>query len=76
MLWMQTIEEYAGLLDDLSASAKRWQEWVEIERPEEDPLPGGLMLHSILLCTCAVLCIFKLENLSHLNQDSGFVCDR
>jgi len=37
---LQTIEEYSGLLDDLSASAKRWQEWVEVERPEEEPLPG------------------------------------
>ena len=61
---MQTIEEYAGLLDDLSASAKRWQEWVEIERPEEDPLPGGLMLHSILLCTCALVHFYARKPIS------------
>lgn len=42
---MQTIGEYSSLLDDLSASAKRWQEWIEIERPEEDPLPGVRDLH-------------------------------
>ena len=38
---MQAVEDYLGLLDDLSASAKRWQEWVEMERPEEDVLPGA-----------------------------------
>ena len=38
---VQAVEDYLGLLDDLSASAKRWQEWVEMERPEEDVLPGA-----------------------------------
>ncbi len=55
MLWMQTIEEYASLLDDLSASAKRWQEWVEIERPEADPLPGWL------ICIASTLCMFHVS---------------
>lgn len=26
--------------DDLVGSAKRWQEWMELERPEDEPLPG------------------------------------
>lgn len=38
---MQAVQDYAGLLDDLSASAKRWQEWIAIQRPEEEPLPGA-----------------------------------
>lgn len=36
----QDIEEYANLPDDLCGAAKRWQEWLEFERPEDEPLPG------------------------------------
>lgn len=32
--------EFATLPDDLSASAKRWKEWIELEAPENEPLPG------------------------------------
>lgn len=40
-LWqMQDVEGYAHLPDDLAASAKRWQEWLQAERPEDEPLPG------------------------------------
>jgi dynein heavy chain len=34
------VEGYAALPDDMAGSAKRWQEWLESERPEEEPLPG------------------------------------
>ncbi|KAA6419077.1 MAG: flagellar outer dynein arm heavy chain beta [Trebouxia sp. A1-2] len=34
------LEDYAALPDDLVGSAKRWQEWMELERPEDEPLPG------------------------------------
>ena len=36
----QEIEEYSGLPDDLVGAAKRWIEWLEFERPEDEPLPG------------------------------------
>ena len=36
----QELEDYAALPDDLVGSAKRWQEWMELERPEDEPLPG------------------------------------
>ena len=39
-LTMQELEDYAPLPDDLVGSAKRWQEWMELERPEDEPLPG------------------------------------
>lgn len=34
------MDEYASLPDDLIGSSKRWQEWMELERPEDEPLPG------------------------------------
>lgn len=37
---LQELEDYAPLPDDLVGSAKRWQEWMELERPEDEPLPG------------------------------------
>lgn len=37
---LQELEDYAALPDDLVGSAKRWQEWMELERPEDEPLPG------------------------------------
>ena len=37
---LQELEDYAALPDDLIGSAKRWQEWMELERPEDEPLPG------------------------------------
>ncbi len=39
-LIVQTMDEYASLPDDLIGSSKRWQEWMELERPEDEPLPG------------------------------------
>lgn len=29
-----------GLPEDLIGSSKRWREWMELERPEDEPLPG------------------------------------
>ena len=29
-----------NLPDDLIGSSKRWREWMELERPEDEPLPG------------------------------------
>lgn len=40
VLQQQELEDYAALPDDLVGSAKRWQEWMELERPEDEPLPG------------------------------------
>lgn len=40
VLFQQELEDYAPLPDDLVGSAKRWQEWMELERPEDEPLPG------------------------------------
>jgi hypothetical protein len=37
----QDLDEFGSLPDDLAGSAKRWQEWMELERPEEDVLPGA-----------------------------------
>lgn len=37
---MQEVEEFRALPDDLLGSAKRWQEWLELQRPEEEPMPG------------------------------------
>ena len=36
----QDIEGYGSLPDDLVASTKRWQEWLDLERPEDDVFPG------------------------------------
>lgn len=38
---LKEISDYAALPDDLVASAKRWREWLELERPEDEPLPGA-----------------------------------
>lgn len=37
---LKELDDYASLPDDLVGSAKRWREWVELERPEDEPLPG------------------------------------
>ncbi|KAK9866454.1 hypothetical protein WJX84_011662 [Apatococcus fuscideae] len=37
---LRAMDEYASLPDDLIGSSKRWQEWMELERPEDEPLPG------------------------------------
>ena len=38
---LRELEDYANLPDDLIGSSKRWREWMELERPEDEPLPGG-----------------------------------
>ena len=37
----QSLEGFEALVDELSGSPKRWQEWMEKERPEAEPLPGA-----------------------------------
>ncbi|KAF6251999.1 flagellar outer dynein arm heavy chain beta [Scenedesmus sp. NREL 46B-D3] len=37
---LKELEDYASLPDDLVGSSKRWREWMELERPEDEPLPG------------------------------------
>lgn len=37
---LREIEEYAHLPEELVGSSKRWRDWVELERPEDEPLPG------------------------------------
>jgi len=37
---LKELEGYGNLPDDLVGSAKRWREWMELERPEEEPMPG------------------------------------
>ncbi|KAK9808985.1 hypothetical protein WJX72_007373 [[Myrmecia] bisecta] len=37
---LKELDDYAALPDDLVGSSKRWQEWMELERPEDEPLPG------------------------------------
>ena len=39
-LALKQIEEYQLLPEDLVSSSKRWREWMEAERPEDEPLPG------------------------------------
>ena len=34
------LEDFSTLADDLVGSAKRWREWMELERPELEPPPG------------------------------------
>uniref|UniRef100_A0A7S0GLB7 Dynein heavy chain n=1 Tax=Micromonas pusilla TaxID=38833 RepID=A0A7S0GLB7_MICPS len=34
------VDGYDALPGDLEGSAKRWREWMELERPEEEPMPG------------------------------------
>ncbi|KAI8473051.1 MAG: flagellar outer dynein arm heavy chain beta [Monoraphidium minutum] len=37
---LRELEDYANLPDDLVGASKRWREWMELERPEDEPLPG------------------------------------
>lgn len=37
---LRDLDDYCSLPDDLIGSAKRWREWVELERPEDEALPG------------------------------------
>lgn len=41
VLALKEIADYHSLPEDLVASSKRWREWLEMERPEDEPLPGG-----------------------------------
>jgi dynein heavy chain len=37
---LREVDGYDALPGDLEGSAKRWREWMELERPEEEPMPG------------------------------------
>ena len=37
---LREVDGYDALPADLEGSAKRWREWMELERPEEEPMPG------------------------------------
>lgn len=37
---LKELDDYTNLPDDLIGSSKRWREWMELERPEDEPLPG------------------------------------
>mmetsp|Transcript_25005 Transcript_25005/g.85566 ORF Transcript_25005/g.85566 Transcript_25005/m.85566 type:complete len:4525 (+) Transcript_25005:136-13710(+) len=37
---LKELDGYSALPDDLVGSAKRWREWMECERPEEEQMPG------------------------------------
>ena len=40
------------LPEDLVASAKRWQEWMDLSRPEEEPLPGPSFAKVLTAIAC------------------------
>ena len=42
---LQDVHDYRLLADDLVGSAKRWQEWMDLQRPEEESLPGMPFSH-------------------------------
>lgn len=37
---LKELDDYQNLPDDLIGSSKRWREWMELERPEDEALPG------------------------------------
>ncbi|KAI3434555.1 hypothetical protein D9Q98_002628 [Chlorella vulgaris] len=37
---LKEIDDYHALPEDLVASSTRWREWMELEHPEDEPLPG------------------------------------
>jgi len=41
VLALKEISDYHALPEDLVSSSKRWKEWLELGRPEDEPLPGG-----------------------------------
>ena len=52
VLALKEISEYHALPEDLVSSSKRWKEWLELERPEDEPLPGlsAAACYFLLLC--------------------------
>ena len=37
---LKEFEEFGSLPDDIIGSSKRWRDWMELERPEEETMPG------------------------------------
>lgn len=66
---MQALPEYASLPEDLVSNAKRWREWAELTRPEEDPLPGDWKrmpeFDRLLVFKCAVPMWLCVDRLTH-----------
>lgn len=44
VLALKELADYHALPEDLFASYMRWKEWVEMERPEDEPLPGSFIV--------------------------------
>jgi hypothetical protein len=35
----------------MAAASKRWQEWINLERPEDEPMPGQHLHLDNIICT-------------------------
>ncbi len=46
---LKEIDDYHALPEDLVASSTRWREWMELEHPEDEPLPGDRLNASIIV---------------------------
>ncbi len=57
VLALKEISDYQALPEDLVSSSKRWKEWLEMPRPEAEPLPGEQVPAEALssLCSCKIL---------------------
>ena len=40
MSCLQDVDGFASLAEDMASAPRRWQEWLDLERPEDEPLPG------------------------------------
>ena len=60
VLALREIADYHALPEDLVSSSKRWREWLELERPEDEPLPGKQccfeLLDHPLVVACRAIC--------------------
>lgn len=56
VLALREIADYHALPEDLVSSSKRWREWLELERPEDEPLPGTCNVPACLPVGCPVVC--------------------
>lgn len=56
MSCLQDIDGFASLAEDMASAPRRWQEWLDLERPEDEPLPG-ISRHAQLLCFVFCSCL-------------------
>lgn len=54
VLALKAISDYHALPEDLVSSSKRWKEWLEMPRPEAEPLPGEQALSGAFGCRFAM----------------------